>query len=599
MTNNPKYSSREAQAMAEIGQTTIRPGLARLLTMVFLFAIGIVPLTQQVADIRDWQAGRRASPRPQCYDIFRNPPGVAPAIAQKGMPLVRRVIAANRALMRAMRAYEEQLENDSVVDGWVRAPTQYILTRWLGAGNDKTYCGRGEWLFYRPDIDYVINHGFLEKGVMARRAASGPETAAAPQPDPRPAIIAFNTELAARGIRLILMPTPVKPVIHPEKFAAGFENAKSPVQNSSYRNFIKGLESAGVLVFDPAQMLVGDKLENKGDQFLAGDTHWRPEAMELCARLLSGFIKQNVHLATEPMVGYTSAGTNIVQRGDIVAMLRLPERGEKYGAENVCIRQIFEPDGRPWQSSKEADILVLGDSFANVYSLTAMGWGANAGLVEQLSYEMDRKIDRITVNDNGAWAAREQLMRELAGGKDRLVGKRAVIWQFAVRELTEGDWKILPLRPGLLVVGFAEAGLPAEAASAQAGPGSLPPATTALSKFIKLSAGSKLNISGTIKTVTRAPRPGSVPYADHIITVHLANVSDNTNDYGQALVYLMSMTNHVLTKAAGLRVGDTVSMRLRPWSEVSTKYERINRTDLDDPELLVQEPCWGELLPDK
>jgi len=117
------------------------------------------------------------------------------------------------------------------------------MTRWLGAGNDKTYCGRGDWLFYRPDIDYVMNHGFLDKSVMARRAASGSETVSAPQPDPRPAIIAFNAELAARGIKLILMPTPVKPVIHPEKFAAGFENFTRPVQNRDYQKFIRDMEN--------------------------------------------------------------------------------------------------------------------------------------------------------------------------------------------------------------------------------------------------------------------------------------------------------------------------------------------------------------------
>ena len=183
---------------------------------------------------------------------------------------------------------------------------------------------------------------------------------------------------------------------------------------------------------------------------------------------------------------------------------------------------------------------------------------------------MDRKIDRITVNDNGAWAGREQLMRELAGGKDRLAGKRVVIWQFAVRELTEGDWKIISLKS----------------------------APKKLS-FLTLSAGSKLVVTGRIKSITSAPRPGSVPYADHIIAIHLVDVADSNNQYGQALVYLMSMTNHVLTKAAGLKAGNTVSLRLHPWSEVAAEYERINRAEPDDPELLVQEPCWGELIPDK
>lgn len=577
MTQNPKYSTREAQAMAEIGHTMIRPGLARLLTVVFLFTIGVVTLVQQVADIRAWQAGRRASPLPQCYDIFRNPPGGAPALTQKEMPLVRRIIAANRSLMRAMRAYEDQLENDSVIGGWVRAPTQYALTRWLGAGNDKAYCGRDNWLFYRPDVDYVINHGFLGKDIMARRTASGSETAAALQPDPRPAILAFNAGLAARGIKLILMPTPVKPVIHPEKFAAGFEDVTRPVQNCDYQEFIRDMEKAGIPVFDAARTLVQDKKTNKRDQFLAGDTHWRPEAMEFCALSLGKFIQQEANLPAMPAAGYIAARTNVIQRGDIIGMLRLPERGIFFGAESVNIRRIFKSDGSPWHPSKDTDILILGDSFANIYSLEAMGWGSGAGLAEQLSYEIQRPIDLLAANDNGARATRELLLRELSRGNDRLAGKRAVIWQFAVRELAEGDWKILPLD----ISDQGRAGQPCPAAS---------------SKFIKLPSGSHVVVRGRIEKIARVPRPGSVPYADHIIAAHLVDVAEGANQSGQAFVYLFSMTNHVLTRAAGLKAGDTVELKLRPWPEVSAKYERINRTDLDDPDLLVQEPSWGEIV---
>ena len=43
----------------------------------------------------------------------------------------------------------------------------------------------------------------------ARRGGVGMDEL--PQPDPRPAILAFHRELAARGITLIVMPTPVKP----------------------------------------------------------------------------------------------------------------------------------------------------------------------------------------------------------------------------------------------------------------------------------------------------------------------------------------------------------------------------------------------------
>jgi len=570
MVQHPKYSSREEQALAEAGRTAISPAQKRLLVAVFLFIIFSVPVSQQVIDLRAYLNGARSTPVPQCYDIFGSAFSALKQVCRPAGHPIKCLFSVNRRLLRDMRSYENTLEDSSFIGQAVRPSIQYIMTRWLGAGNDKTYCGRSQWLFYRSDIDYAVNHGFLDTGVMKRRATAGNETTAAPHPDPRPAIIAFNTELAVRGIKLILLPTPVKPVIHPEKFAPGLENVKTPVQNSSYRNFIKDIESAGVLVFDPAQKLIHNKLENKKDQFLSGDTHWRPEAMGFCARLLGDFIRENVSLPPLPPAGYTAAMTNIVQRGDIAAMLKIPGGWGKYGPENVAIRQIFEPDGRAWQPAREADILVLGDSFANIYSLGNMGWGANAGLVEQLSYEMDRKIDRITVNDNGAWAGREFLMRELAGGKDRLAGKRAVIWQFAVRELTEGEWKLIALKP---------AGRP--------------------ERFLKVPSGLEFIVNGEIKEITRAPRPGSVPYADHIIAVHLSNVSAGTNQSGQALVYMFSMTNNVLTKAAGLRAGNTVSLRLRSWLDVSAKYERINRTDLDNPDLLAQEPCWGELITDK
>ncbi len=83
-----------------------------------------------------------------------------------------------------------------------------------------------------------------------------------------------------------------------------------------------------------------------------------------------------------------------------------------------------------------------------------MGWGEAAGLSEQLSYILQRPIDRIVQNDRGAHATRAALQRELrdadAGDSavpaaDRLTGKRVVIWQFAARELAFGDWRITDL----------------------------------------------------------------------------------------------------------------------------------------------------------
>jgi alginate O-acetyltransferase complex protein AlgJ len=104
-------------------------------------------------------------------------------------------------------------------------------------------------------------------------------------------------------------------------------------------------------------------------------------------------------------------------------------------------------DGEPWRPSRSADVLLLGDSFTNIYSLATMGWGEAAGFAEQLSHALQRPIDRIVQNDQAAHATRAMLARDLSSGDDRLAGKRVVVWQFAARELAAGDWKIIPLPP--------------------------------------------------------------------------------------------------------------------------------------------------------
>ena len=64
----------------------------------------------------------------------------------------------------------------------------------------------------------------------------------------------------------------------------------------------------------------------------------------------------------------------------------------------------------------------------------------------------------------------------------------------------------------------------------------------------------------------------------------------------QAIVYLWSMRDDVWTPAARLRPGDRITVRLRPWADVASRYEQTNRSELDDPELQLEEPVWGELL---
>ena len=79
--------------------------------------------------------------------------------------------------------------------------------------------------------------------------------------------------------------------------------------------------------------------------------------------------------------------------------------------------------------------------------------------------------------------------------------------------------------------------------------------------------------------------------------VHLADMTsadDPSADGHEAVVFVWSMRDNVQTPAAGWRPGDAVSLRLRPWAELSGQYEAINRSELDDENLLLADPAWGE-----
>ncbi|RDJ93801.1 hypothetical protein B4Q13_19380, partial [Lacticaseibacillus rhamnosus] len=93
----------------------------------------------------------------------------------------------------------------------------------LGAGNEQVYLGHDEWLFYRPDVDYVTGPPFLEPKILAHRAHT-----AAVQPDPAKAIVAFRDQLASRGIDLVAVPIPMKPPLHSEMIAPPDSGMISP-----------------------------------------------------------------------------------------------------------------------------------------------------------------------------------------------------------------------------------------------------------------------------------------------------------------------------------------------------------------------------------
>jgi SGNH hydrolase-like domain, acetyltransferase AlgX len=530
---------REEEADLALKNTKFTPGTRQTLIALFLLTIVAVPAIQLVGEFR---AAGSISRLPM-ISIFKSLPWLPHS--------------------EDLKRVERTLENESLVSQWLLPRVQYLLTVLLGAGNEQVYLGHDPWLFYRADVDHVIGPPFLDPVRMKHRLQTS-----GVQPDPIKAIVDFRNQLTARGIDLVVLPVSVKPSVEGEMLAVSNANrtqASSALPNPSFNEFKARLEREKVRVFDPARFLM--ERGRNGHRYLETDTHWRPETMELVAERLADFLQLPAAAgSTSPSI----IEKEIVARGDIAAMLKLSRSDKFFPPETVTIRQVVTGNAL-WRPSKEADVLLLGDSFSNIFSFEAMGWGEAAGFAEHLSFALRRPIDCILRNSDASFATREILSNELARGRDRLAGKKLVIWEFAARELSFGNWKLLDLKLG----------------------------ETKPSRFLSLKAGEEIAVNGTVESISPVPRPGTVPYKDHIEAVHLVDIAgadsrDAAASRAQAVVYLWSMRDNVWTSAARLRPGDRVKLRLRPWPDVSAQYEKFNRTELDDSALQLEEPVWGE-----
>lgn len=345
--------------------------------------------------------------------------------------------ATNRALLRWIETTEARLEDGSPLRRATLPAMQWIVLRWGGVGNETVYAGRDVgrdgWLLFRPGFDHLVGPAFLDDDVLERRRRSRESWKPPLHPDPRPALLAFHRRLAARDVDLLLLPVPTKPAVHPEALARGV--SAQGLENPSLGPFLEEMENAGLHVLDPSPIL--RRLAEEGGAYLRTDSHWTPRAVEAVARAVAREVESLAELAPGDTVFFPTE-LRRKGRGDLWHLLELPAERPIYAEEEVTVREITDRDGLLWAPSRDAEVLLLGDSFTNVYSVEGLHWGRGAGLAEQLAFELARPVDRIAIQDGSS----DQVRRELARDPDRLEGKKVVVYQIATRELSLGDWPV-------------------------------------------------------------------------------------------------------------------------------------------------------------
>lgn len=513
---------RRETAINDLGSTNVKAEVCKFGLIVFSVVLLSVPFCQIVSEISEGEL-------PQ---VFR-------AVELISDP--KRISFID---------FELTLEVESVLNKWLLPIVQTIMTGLFRTGNEQAYIGRDGWLFYRSDIDSLISSKSISSILQHNSEYHS---------NVLDTIIDFKRQLEERNIALIVMPTPIKPSIHPDKFSKRLHNPDAPIQNTLYGRLIEKLLFNGVLVYDPTLTLF--EAAKKETQYLKTDTHWKPEAMERVAKQLGTIISENVLFVDEPDAVYTKTAIEKTNIGDIATMLNLDENHFLFPKEHVTTHVIQTQSGETWKPERNAETLFLGDSFSNIYSLGWLGWGESAGLVEHLSLELSRPVDKIVINAGGAFATRLTLSKE----PERLAGKRVVVYQFASRELFLGSWQKFQI-----------------------------PHTQSKTEREPNQTIQELTVTATIRAKTEPPAPGSVPYKDCIISLHLDSI--NTPELpNELVVFVWGMRENRWTEAASYKLGQQVKLRLRSWDDVSSDYESYNRIELADEDTWLLDVYWGKL----
>jgi hypothetical protein len=538
------YYEREQVAQRDLGTTDISPRAAWILVGLFLISIAVTP----GVDVTK---------------IWRHPAGFGATeikkSIQKGEGLWGQVLGVNQYLADRGAGIEEQMSTQLWPVSFFQ-PTQPAFVRLTGLNTRSVIPGRDDWLFYKPDIDHLI----------------GPEFLASSEAAVTNVIVDFRQQLNQRGIELFVMPTPVKAAIQPERLSRRYSDGiAGPLTNRSFNHFLDTLENSGVTVLDIGPHLIQKARSETPGAFLKTDTHWTQETVIQVAQLLAQWMDES-GLDLSLQQKFQTEHIWHEGLGDLSVILSGQMGSRWYPAERVELRRVLDTQRQPWQAS-HAEILLLGDSFTNIYSMPELKFGDAAGLAEQLSYELQRPLDRIAQNNNGAIATRRDLARAMAQQPERFAQTKLVIWQFSARELSFGNW--LPIQ------------LPEMRVREANGVDNVPQ----LGHLFQTAEIVDVRIAST-GTIAA---PHQVPYPDALLAMEgTIESTDAGTDPVRCVIYVWGKRDNQMLPAARLRSEQRVKLRLIKWSDVEEQLGRFSRAELDDPnfELLELPVFFGELL---
>lgn len=325
---------------------------------------------------------------------------------------------------RYLRAFENKVEDENALVLAFRPKYQLAVWNIFNDPGEKVVLGSGagRWLFYRQDVEFLVQPSPLD-------------VRSAKLDNPIQAILKFREQLKAKGVELLVVITPGKPSIYPERLT-GVDGLKLAGHGKA---ILDSLTKLGLNTVDLYTPLLAAKVDDAslGALYLDDDTHWTPRGAELAAGEIAKKVNAMVDAGMidigEPSMDYVVSDSLADRMGDI---------GEMSGLNKFNVFKVQQVTGHvvtPFKDDfRKSKILILGDSFSRIYQTDAP---VNAGWIAHFAKNISRPVASIVSDGGASTLVREKLARK-AGV---LKGKKLLIWEFVERDLRFGaeGWKTI------------------------------------------------------------------------------------------------------------------------------------------------------------
>jgi len=290
-----------------------------------------------------------------------------------------------------------------------------------------TYKGQDGWLFLGAELRHLSVGKFWGNEASKASRCNRPDRA-----DPLPAIIDFNKQLGKLGIKLIMLPVPPKATIYPEGIAKNLQTEQS---SKRLKEFYKSLSSKRVDVLDLSEIFI--KLKKK-KLYCRQDSHWSGYGCEIAAEQIAHKIKAMNWYKKIKKIEYSAKKREIQIEGDLWKSLK----DKSLPKEKLALRFI-----RGKTVSSLSPVLLMGDSHTLIFHAGEDMLAKNAGLIDQLAFDLKMPVNLLAVRGSGATTVRINLYRK-AKKKNWLKNIKIIIWCFTARDFTEArsGWRKIPVK---------------------------------------------------------------------------------------------------------------------------------------------------------